>query len=165
MKIAVQQSSKEYIAGIKERLDSPFLWGQERFTGFCIGSIFSVGYYSGKELGQRSYPIYNRAVGIVSVSAENAEAGEAGETTVSYLLFPGLTDPFSLAALFLGSFLIFVVVGVPGAGLFALCWTVAAALFTAISSRVAFDGQMGREHLKRFITLDGSGLAEKPDGE
>lgn len=113
-------SPKEYCSRLRSRLDSPFLLGQERFTGWCLGNVFSVNYYSGKEFGRRNYPISNKAIGMVTRKND--------QTCVSYFIFPGMTDPISLAILFLLTFLIFFVTGTPYPVLFALGWTIAVAL-------------------------------------
>lgn len=85
MKKNIVISPKEYRSRLRSRLDSPFLLGHERFTGWCLGGVFSVNYYSVKEFGRRNYPISNKAIGMVTRKND--------QTCVSYFIFPGLTDP------------------------------------------------------------------------
>ncbi len=144
MKITAARSPKEYIADIKSRLDSPFLWGQERFTGFCFGPFFSVSYSGGKEFGRIYQPVMNKAAGIVKTVN--------GETTVRYIVFRGCTAPVPLAVLFLLSFLIFKIVDVPGAVLFAAGWTLAAALLTFLVTLLSEEGRNGTAALERFLS-------------
>lgn len=144
MKKAVSLSPKEYIAWIKYRLDSPLMLGQERFTGWCLGSVFSVNYYSGKEFGRRNYPISNKAMGLV--------VEKNGKSYVSYFIFPGLTDPVSLVILFLMTLFIFLIIEAPYPALFALGWTVAVALTTALCTAFSVSGQNGAASLNKFLT-------------
>ena len=145
MKKAVSLGPKEYIAWIKKRLDSPLMLGQERFAGWCLGPVFSVNYYSGKEFGRRNYPISNKAIGLVTE--------KNGQSCVSYFVFPGMTDPISLAILFLLTLFIFLIIEAPYPALFALGWTVAVALTTALCTVFSTSGQNGASRLDGFLTM------------
>lgn len=143
MRKIVKASPKEYCSQIKSRLDSPFLLGQARFTGWCIGSFFSVNYYSGKEFGRRHYSISNKAMGIVKSSH--------GKTCVSYFIFPGLSDPISIALMFIASLIIFGIVGAPMPVAFALGWTVLVVLHTTLCTVLSESGETGKRKLQSFF--------------
>lgn len=151
MKVVTSQSPRDYTAGIKDRLDSPFSLGRERFTGVCLGRVFFVSYFSGEEFGRRNYPIMNQAVGFVGRRGE--------ETIVSYVIFRGLTAPASLTAVFLLSLLIFKIVDAPQAVYFAGGWTAAVALLTFLCTVLSETGRSGTDQLKRFLSPDH--MAEK----
>ena len=143
MRKIVKASPKEYCSQIKSRLDSPFLLGQARFTGWCIGPFFSVNYYSGKEFGKRHYSISNKAMGI----AKNSH----GQTCVSYFIFPGLSDPISIALMFIASLIIFGLVGTPIPAVFALGWTALVVLHTVLCTVLTEAGEVGKRKLQSFL--------------
>ena len=143
MRKIVKASPKEYCSQIKSRLDSPFLLGQARFTGWCLGPIFAVNYYSGKEFGRRHYSISNKAMGIVKSSH--------GKTCVSYFIFPGLSDPISIALMFIASLIIFGIVGAPMPVAFALGWTVLVVLHTTLCTVLSESGETGKRKLQSFF--------------
>ena len=76
-----------------------------------------------------------------------------GQTCVSYFVFPGMTDPISLAILSLLSFLIFFFTGTPYPVLFAFGWTIAVALTTALCTVFSALGQNGAASLDEFLTI------------
>lgn len=143
MKKNVKGSPNEYLNWLRDRLDSPFLLGQERFTGWCIGPFFSVNYYSGKEFGRRFYAVSNKAMGIVRSSN--------GKTCVSYFIFPGLSDPMSIALMFIMSLIIFGLVGAPMPAVFALGWTVLVILHTVLCTVLTESGETGKRKLQSFL--------------
>lgn len=143
MKVLISQSPKKYKNDLKNQLDSPFLFGQRRFTGWCLGPVFSVHYYSGKEFGRRNYPILNKSVGIVRRID--------GKTLVSYFIFRGLTDPVSLILLFLSTALIFTTIHAPEPILFAIIWTILIAGSTALYTIFSEAGQTETADLERFL--------------
>jgi len=143
MKITVSQSPQKYITHIRNRLDSPLMFGQERFTGWCLGNFFAVKYFSGKEFGRRNYPISNKAVGFARKQTNGA--------VILYCNFKGLTDPVSLTVLFLLTLLIFILIGTPMPMLFSLGWTVAVALLTALCTICTSEGRNGAAQLDAFL--------------
>ena len=143
MKNSVKVSPMEYCNKLESRLDSPFLLGQERFTGWCLGPFFSVNYYSGKEFGRRHYSISNKAMGIVKSSH--------GKTFVSYFIFPGLSDPISIALMFIASLIIFGLVGTPIPAVFALGWTALVVLHTVLCTVLTEAGEVGKRKLQSFL--------------
>lgn len=143
MKVLISQLPKEYKNDLKGQLDSPFLFGQRRWTGYCFGPFFSVHYYSGKELGRRNYPIMNKARGIIRRID--------GKTVVSYFIFRGLTDPVSLIILFLLTALIFKGINAPEPILFAIIWTLLIACSTAFYTIFSEAGQTETADLERFL--------------
>lgn len=143
MKKHVNVTPKEYCNRIKSRLDSPFLLGQARFTGWCLGPFFSVNYYSGREFGRRFYPISNKAMGIARSSQ--------GKTCVSYFIFPGLSDPISISLMFLFSLIIFGMIGTPIPAVFSFGWTVLVVLHTALCTVLTESGETGKRKLQSFL--------------
>ena len=144
MKILLDGNSREYIQILREKFDSRLLLGQERYVGWCIGKIFSVSYNSGAEFMRRNYPIMNRAMGIVR--------DKGNKTEVSYYVFRGITDPISVAVLFLLTSLLMRIVGAPSPYLFGLGWTVAVALPTWFATVISETGQEGKEKLDDFLS-------------
>ena len=143
MKIIIDTTSKKYLANIRARFDNRLMLGQERYVGWMVGNLFSVRYYSGKEFGRRNYPIANKAIGIVK-SMKN-------KTIVYYYNFQGLTDPISLAALFLPTLLLFMIIGAPSPILFAFGWVIAVAITTWVCTRAFSSGQVGMARIDDFL--------------
>lgn len=145
MKVNLPISNHEFKEYLKELLESSFFgFGQERFTGWYIGNIFSVSYHNEREFGRRNYPIFNKAIGFMK--------HQDGETVVRYVIFRGTTDPISFVSIFLLSFLIFAYVDTPNPLLFGLAWAVLIALTTFLCTLLCSDGQYGVEKLKDFFS-------------
>ncbi len=68
-------------------------FGEERFTGIFLGRFFSICYHSGWEWNRKLTNEKNRAIGYV----RSTPAG----TEVRFIRLYGLTNPISLASLFL----------------------------------------------------------------
>lgn len=143
MKIVLDTVPKNYLSNMRTRFDSRLMLGQERYIGWTVGNLFSVRYYSGKEFGRRNYPIANKAMGFVTYT-EN-------KTVVYYCSFQGLTDPISLAGLFMLTLLIFSAAGAPCPVLFTLCWVAAAAVTTWVCTWASDSGQEGSKKIGEFL--------------
>lgn len=65
MKIRSSQTPEEYISAMQSQMSEHFAFGQERFTGFFLGRLFSVTYHSGYEWNRRISNQKNTAIGYV----------------------------------------------------------------------------------------------------
>lgn len=144
-------NARGYLEKLKDALDSNLdlyrAQDQERYTGWVIGRVFSVRYYSGKEVGQRFYPIGHKAMGFVKNTGGKAE--------VRFWVFKGLTDPVSLLLMGgIGWFLMHLS-DVPAAWLFALIGTLLISGFTFLCTALSMAGLEGEAQLRHFIRHDG----------
>ncbi|MBQ9168342.1 MAG: hypothetical protein IJX67_08060 [Oscillospiraceae bacterium] len=96
MRIESNLSPEIYIAHLKRQLGRWYSFGDERFTGFVLGRFFSIVYHSGFEENRRITNEKNRAIGYAKDTPDGTE--------VRFIRLYGLTNPISLAALFLLGF-------------------------------------------------------------
>ena len=78
----------EYLAAVRQRLDSPLLIGQERITGFVIGSFFAIAHHMPWEANRRITSECNRAYGFVKTVD--------GETEIAFIRGKGQFSPLWL---------------------------------------------------------------------
>lgn len=153
MRLKSSLSRKEYLAAMKRRMGSFTDFGAERFTGFFLGSFFSVTHHAGYEFNRRITNEKNSAVGLVKHTAEGAE--------IKFIRLKGLTTPQALCAQFLvyfaAMFLLFFFEGFIGslavmiAAAFSLGMTLFIALFTAICDSFTQKGEEGAKVLLAFL--------------
>ncbi len=93
MRILSELSKADYLSAMKDRMGGHFELGQERFTGFFVGPVFSVTHHSGWEYNRRYTNVKNTAIGIV----KEAESG----CTVSYFTMKGFLAPTQFIPLYL----------------------------------------------------------------
>ena len=73
MKILSSHSPVEYMSAMRDLMDSHFAFGQERFTGFFLGRLFSVTYHSGHEWNRRINNQKDSAIGYVKKTDDGCE--------------------------------------------------------------------------------------------
>ena len=73
MRIQSQLTPREYISAMMEQMQGHFDFGQERFTGFFFGKVFSVTYHSGHEWNRRISNQKNTAIGYVRQTQGGSE--------------------------------------------------------------------------------------------
>lgn len=93
MKIQSSLSKKAYIRALKERRDSPFRFGSERFCGFFLGGLFCATYHCASEWNRRITGERNTAIGIIKKDADGCQ--------VCCFTVKGLLAPHYLLGLFL----------------------------------------------------------------
>ena len=149
MKILSQLTPKEYRERFREALDSRLAIGSERFTGWMIGRVFSVNYFSGHEFMRRNYPILNKAMGFVRETDGKAE--------ITFLTFMGITDPFSFLLMYLGCMIIFAIADIPMSIAWwgSLLWYGGFAVFTFLCTALSERGSEGNRMLKVFVEHPG----------
>ncbi|MCU6713070.1 hypothetical protein M6D81_30660 [Paenibacillus sp. J5C_2022] len=150
-------SAKQFRTFTKENLDRFTLPWQEGFSGWCHFGCFSVCYKSGDMSERRN--IFTKAVG--RIRRRN------GEHFVSFIVFRGLTDPFSLLVLFTLSFIIIALTASQGIGPLPIgIAAFGAGLCTLLASGITFlfslfheEGQESAEELIRYLERT---VAHKP---
>ena len=126
---------------------SPF--SGEQYAGWCKWGFFSVVYHHENTLFKRMNPIYSRVCGYMR--------GKGGGARVRYMHFYGLTDPFSLMKLFLGSLVIFWAVYHGYGASFGMCamfsviWCVIVSALTFIASFLSATCAENRRALEEFM--------------
>lgn len=136
-------TKKDYLEDLSRRLDSRWLWGQERYVGWLMGPIFCVTYYSGKEWGRRNYPIYNKAIGVVQDKKDGTE--------IRYIHFKGISDPINVMFIYILTVGIFAYVGVEKFLLYAGIWTIGVVIITFLYTVATEVGAADGEKLKSFL--------------
>jgi len=76
---------KAYLAAMKSNMSSHFEFGSERFTGYFLGSLFSVTYHSGYEYDRRYANPKNSALGFVRKTEDGCE--------VHFIRLKGILNP------------------------------------------------------------------------
>lgn len=150
MKTETALKAEECALRIQEGMDSRFAFGQERFTGWVAGPLFSLSYASGRELGRRFYPIFNKTIGWISRRGSGA--------SIRTVHFSGLTDPVSvlLLTMLTAALLILMESGLPFGVclLLGLCLAASFALPTFLCTMFSEAGREGRQRLEeRLIEL------------
>ena len=149
MKVLSELTYSEYRERFKEALDSPLALGSERFTGWMIGGLFTLNYYSGHEFMRRNYPILNKAMGFVRKRDGKAE--------ITFLTFMGLTDPVSFLLMYSLCLIILKFAQIPlSIGWWiSLLWYGAFAVFTFLCTFLSERGNEGNKLLKVFAEHPG----------
>lgn len=73
MRIQSTLSQKAYLSALKNRMGNRFSFGEERFTGYFLGPLFSVTYHSGREWNRRITNEKNSAIGFVRKTEQGCE--------------------------------------------------------------------------------------------
>ena len=84
---------KAYIKAIKERRESPFRFGSERFCGAFLGGLFCVTYHCSTDWNQRITGERNTAIGIIKKDGDGCQ--------IRCFTVKGLLAPHYLLVLFL----------------------------------------------------------------
>ena len=73
MRVQSDSTPEGYISAMQEQMQGHFDFGQERFTGFFFGRVFTVTYHSGHEWNRRISNQKNTAVGYVRKTKSGCE--------------------------------------------------------------------------------------------
>ncbi len=73
MKITSELTPKSYISAMKESMGGHFSFGQDRFTGFFLGNLFTVTHHSAYEWNRRVSNEKCTALGFVKKTPEGCQ--------------------------------------------------------------------------------------------
>lgn len=99
MKITSDLSKGDYLTALKDRMGSRFSFGQDRFTGLFLGSLFSVTYHAGHEENRRVTNEKHSALGFVRKAPQGCE--------VCFIRTWGMLYPTGFLTLILLCFVVF----------------------------------------------------------
>lgn len=151
MRITSVVPKAEYLEAMKSEMGSFAAFGSDRLVGTVIGPFFSVTYCSGAELNRKITNEKNRAIGYVRAVPEG--------TQVRCVRLAGLTNPASLAILFVVYFIMVLVVqfnrgmmlGLQFSALCAVIGAVVTGIYTAITDSLTEHGQEGYRVVTAFL--------------
>ena len=122
---------------------------EDRYTGWVLGSLFSVSLLAGDETRKNFYPVSNKALGILKETD--------GKAFGSCLYFMGLTDPISLLMLLAVAFVVlFFVRGRYGFGLdqcllWSAVWAALVGLVTYLYTTCSKEGKLSTQKLREYM--------------
>lgn len=151
MRIVSSVPRAQYLSEMRSQMDSFWSFGSERFVGTVIGPFFSVTYCSGSEWNRKITNEKNRAIGYVRAVPEGTE--------VWCVRLAGMTNPASLAILFVIYFIMVLVAQFNRETMLGLAFTVACAvigtivtaIYTAITDSLTERGQEGYRVVTAFL--------------
>lgn len=151
MRIVSSVPRAQYLSEMRSQMGSFFAFGTDRFVGTVIGPFFSVTYCSGSEWNRKITNEKNRAIGYVRAVPEGTE--------VRCVRLAGMTNPASLAILFVTYFIMVLVAQFNRETMLGLAFTVACAvigtivtaIYTAITDSLTERGQEGYRVVTAFL--------------
>jgi len=153
MRIQSQMTPDEYISAMQEQMQGHFDFGQERFTGFIFGKVFSVTYHSGYEWNRRISNQKNTALGYVRKTADGSEVRcvclRALMAPTQFLLDYCLLLLLSLFSIFFTGVGYFSLLGL--FALIALAMLLVAAPISALVESFTDEGEAGKRTLVSFL--------------
>lgn len=73
MQISSSDFPKIYVSALEGRMGGHMDFGQERFTGFFLGRLFSITHHSGYEWNRRITNVKNTAIGYVKQTEQGSQ--------------------------------------------------------------------------------------------
>lgn len=138
---------KRYLHELKGNLDSFFHFGDERVTGIVVWRFFSITCHAGYEWNRRITNEKQRAIGFAKPNGDG--------TKIYCIRLAGMTNPISLAVIFLLCMLLSAVKGNVSLGVMvqiSLITTGFAALFTAITDSWTERGMEAYRTVTAYLT-------------
>lgn len=138
---------KRYRLALREQMESPFAFGQTRFTGLVLGNFFYITHHAGYEWNRRITNEKSRAIGYIKQHGDGS--------LVKAVCLRGYTDPFSLLCMFLFCALFFFLRGADPFREPIFLWTsIAITLVCALGSAAScWLTQRGQESMFELLIL------------
>lgn len=135
---------KTYLSKMKFWMESPFAFGEERFTGIFLRNFFSATFHSGHEWNRRITNEKHRAIGFITPYGTGSK--------IYCIRLAGMTNPLSLLGIFSLCILFSIIKGISTVTLqISLITTAVLAGLTAISSCLTERGIRGSEIMTNFL--------------
>ena len=154
MEIQSKVEKKRYLQCLKEQMESPFAFGETRFTGTVLGSFLYITHHAGHEFNRKVTNEKSRTIGFVT--------RRDGGCAVHAIFTWGYLDPISLVSAYLiGMLLTFLMLSMETMewinpfAIPTVCWGIAAAVlfFGVISYVQCWFTQRGQESMRELTTL------------